>query len=586
MENFKAQLLLENLLERVETLEDGNRKLTGKLTDAEMQALQHAIEVLSGTSTPQDPVAEVRSGQSVNKPTITPIQEYQPELQQQVTEVQEDPVSEHTYAPIVVNTSTLDLPVTSEDIRLCLDFGTAMSKATLVEDDEYLDAEKVQVLKLGLYGDHEDEYMLVSSVYIDNSGRLWFGKAANDLSISETDDGSRQRIDNIKRWLSEGGLDTPVSRQHNPTDIEIKYSDMILAYLMFLTWSVNMALENIEQPEGGYPKNINRRFAMPCLTGVDEKEAVHRLSQYLGEAQILADTFFSTLQSGIPLEQFVHAVRDVRQQKLDYQFVDRNISEPLGVAGSLISWRDPVDKLFMVIDVGAGTSDLSMYRFHFDPANEGNVAVEIKDSSRGITEAGNYLDQLLKAYILKMVGIDSSHPMFINAQWDLEKNIRDYKETLFNEGSVYLSLRTGDDVTIELDDFQELEAVQKFSQALSDTMLEILISVDSSWIEWATAGPYRNLTVVLTGGGASLPMVQELAKGSIPIKGKTIELEQARNFPAWLEEDYPDLDDDYPRVAVSLGGARRWLISEQGMAKTTAGDGYGKRIHEDPSLLW
>ncbi len=578
MESLEAKIILKNLLQRVEVLEDGSRKLNGKLTDDELEALNFAVSLLS--SSPRDPGSQPTT---VTPPPIPPLPEYPDAISKGPTDVpgkatEQDP----TDLIVELDKRALELPATSAGIRLCLDFGTAMSKATLVEDDE------IQVLELGRYGDQEEENMLISSVYIDNEGRLWFGKRANDLSIAETDDGSRQRIDNIKRWLSEGGLDTPVSKQHNPTDIPISYADMILSYLMFLTWSVNKALENIEHPENkdGYPRNINRRFAMPCLSGVDEKEAIHRLTLYLGEAQILADTFYSSLQDGIPLASFVSAVGEIRKQKLDYPFVGRKISEPLGVAGSLISWQSQIDKLIMVVDVGAGTSDFSMYRFHFDPEREENIAVEIGGSSRGITEAGNYLDQLLKGHILKSAGIDHKHPMSINAQWDLEKYIRDYKETLFNEGSVFVSLRTGDDVEVSVDQFRELKQVKEFSDVLRNTMKEILESIDQSWIEWAVSSPLRNLTVVLTGGGASLPMVEELAIGSIPVQGKNVQLEQASRFPGWLKAKYPELENEFPRLAVSIGGARERLVDGQGVVSSTAGDGHSTRILDDPSLQW
>ena len=51
-----------------------------------------------------------------------------------------------------------------------MDFGTAMSKATLIDADDY---EEIHVLNLGIPGDQPEvsETMLISSVYIDNGGR-------------------------------------------------------------------------------------------------------------------------------------------------------------------------------------------------------------------------------------------------------------------------------------------------------------------------------------------------------------------------------------------------------------------------------
>ena len=140
----------------------------------------------------------------------------------------------------------LTSPEPPRNVRLCLDFGTAMSKATLVQDDADNESEEIHVLHLGVPGDQEEisEVMLISSVYIDNDGKLWFGKAAVDRSMVEGGDGSRQRLDNIKRRLSEEGWDEEVGPRFNPTSVPITNGDMVLAYLMFMTWTVNSCLED------------------------------------------------------------------------------------------------------------------------------------------------------------------------------------------------------------------------------------------------------------------------------------------------------------------------------------------------------
>jgi molecular chaperone HscA len=66
-------------------------------------------------------------------------------------------------------------------------------------------------------------------------------------------------------------------------------------------------------------------------------------------------------------------------------------------------------------------------------------------------------------------------------------------------------------------------------------------------------------------------MVRELASGEIEVKGKTIRLLQTAAFPDWLKKEYPALEDDFPRIAVSLGGGRESLIRHR-IAQVTAGD--------------
>ena len=406
--------------------------------------------------------------------------------------------------------------------------------------------------------------MLFSSVFIDGDGLLWFGQMADKRARLEE---GRKRLDNIKHFLSiEGdGLNSNVTEIYNPTEIDITYGDMVLAYLMFLTWTVNHCLEDEDVSE---PRNLHRRFAMPCFAGVKSREMEQRLNEMLGDSQILADTFFRTLQDGILLSDFVEAVSQLREINRPYAFLKEGITEPLGVAGSIMSWEKDVNSLVMVVDVGAGTSDFSLYRLHFDEKTGESTALEVENSTEGFTEAGNHLDRLLSGLILKKAGVNSKHPHWVNIIGDLELGLRGYKERLFLDREVVVRLFNDELVPVTLEEFLSLEQVVQFGDSLIACRDRILNRVDPSWIQGA---PFGALGLVLTGGGASLPMVKALAQGTLQLHGKTLKLVQAKEFPQWLQDEYPDLEADYPRIAVSLGGARKRIIERSGVAAITAG---------------
>ncbi len=326
-----AKVLLENLLNRVETQEDGSKQITGVLTDAELKALQLALAKL----TLDQPV-----------PEGILIDDTQPEANP------EPPGVYPTNREMELDFTSLSLPDPPNDVRLCMDFGTAMSKATLAQDSDDNESEEIHVLRLGVPSDQEEisEVMLVSSVFIDNEGNLWFGNEAMKRSMAEGGDGTRRRLDNIKRCLSEGGWNEIVDDRFNPTDIEVTYGDMVLAYLMFMTWVVNSCLKELD-----YPVNLPRRYAMPCLTDERRRKTVYRLKQLMGESQVLADTFNNKLESNAPISvsDFMDAAKSLHQKPHDYPFVAEDITEPLGVAGSMIDWKASVNALIMVIDIGA-----------------------------------------------------------------------------------------------------------------------------------------------------------------------------------------------------------------------------------------
>ena len=237
-----------------------------------------------------------------------------------------------------------------------------------------------------------------------------------------------------------------------------------------------------------------------------------------------------------------------------------------------MSWTKPINSLVLVIDIGAGTSDLSLYRLRIDPEGNESVGIEVDGSSRVLTEAGNHLDRLLIALIVKKSGITSDDSRWINVHGALELRIREFKESLFQDGSVFVVLEDWIEVEIELEEFLELEAVRQFGKNLRSTMVEILESIDQSWVGWIKADVGRYLTVALTGGGAELPMVKELAEGSVTINGSAIEVRSATRFQNWLREVDENLEGDYPRVAVSIGGGRRRLIERGETARITGGD--------------
>lgn len=566
MESLEAKILLKNLLKRIRSVGGEAYELQGGLTDDEVSALKFALSLLGG----EPGVSAVLTSDKPNDPEISGGEE----VPQAVTEEQNVPAvsfpDEQEGRSVFLDLSVLDMVPPPSDRRLCIDFGTAMSKVSLVHDEtDKRIYEQIHVMELGVPGDQEEvsQTMLISSVYIDNSGRVWFGNKAVEYSRIESQTSNRRRLDNIKRYLSEEGLHSPVSDIFNPTDVEITYGDMILAYLTFLTWSVNQCTNNLEEP-----RNLLRRYAMPCFDSVKSRDVLSRLREMLGRAQILADTFSDTLHDGVDLREFMEAVTAVRAKRIEFPYIDKGVSEPLGVAGSIMSWAEDMNSflsLIMVVDVGAGTSDFSMFKLGYKADSKESVAVQVEGSAEGITEAGNYLDQLLKGSILKKAGVDSSHPEWININGSLEMDLRDHKETLFRDKEIRIPLFNGELVYLTLEEFLDLEQVAKFGDSLKKCRDNILNRIDDSFIG---AAPGGRVTLVLTGGGASLPMVKDLAQGSIVVGDRNLQAIQAKEFPQWLADDYPDLEADYPRISVSLGGARRNIISDGGAARFTAGD--------------
>lgn len=581
MDLATAKVILSNLCERIEVGEDGKLRLPGIITPKERDALLALVGGMMDAPAPPAPAPAGVEAPAVDTSPAT-VLDIPKDAPPEPTVPAARPSARPTRGNVPLVLTSLAARPVDPSCRVCLDFGTARSKASFVRENRN-DIETIQVLRLGIPGDQEeiDELMLVSSVFLAPDDRIWFGQHAVDQARNSEDAG-HSRIDNIKRALSEGNLSGQLSATFNPTSFALTYEDIVLAYLAFFTWTVNQALLNdVDGPK--VPSNFQRRFAMPCFPRASASEVDAKLKVLLGEAQVLADTFGVGLHAGLPLADFMDAVTQLRSVKRTYPFVDRSVTEPLGVAGSLLSWTESHDSLVAVVDIGAGTSDFSLYRLLVTVEADGEVtrtaAIEVDKTACGITEAGNHLDKILLAHILQKAGVDGNHPKFRNISHALERDIREYKEYLFSPaGAASITLYNGDAVDVSLDEFLALGAIRKFEDSLRATLVKILQEASKEWVDWVKFDPHRRLTIVLTGGGASLPMTKRLVESTVTAHGVTIPVAAAKAFPNWLREHHPDLEDAYPRVAVSLGGARKHIIAPSGVAKGTGIGGGGYQL--------
>ncbi len=474
-----------------------------------------------------------------------------------------------------LNMKCLKLPEAPPNVRLCFDFGTAMSKITLVQDrDEDDELDTIHVLDIGKYGNQEEisENMLISSVYIDDNGLLWFGQNAVLKSQEMNKNTPHQRLDSIKKFLLEDKLDNineGIPSEYNPTERKVTYRDIVLAYLMFLTWTSSKALK------GNYPQNIKRRFAIPGFEDKDgnvSPKVDKLLRQLLAEAQVLADTFHIILDTnnGISLKLYLKKITELKRKSRAYSFISESLTEPVGVANSYlnptpateISTANPIRHMILVIDIGAGTSDMGLFMYWLDSKENKNKASPVINSSRTLVQAGDYIDDLLMEFILAQAGIDREHQRYQDIRNALLLKIRGYKEILFENKFVKISeLNYEFNIDIKLEDFMKTKKINDFSNILKEEIINILENIDSEFIRiMQFTGTMGYLNIMLTGGGANLPMLDQLISDTLDIKNSQVPIKRMPKYPIWMEKEYQNLEKDYPRIAVSLGGARKDLI--------------------------
>ncbi len=520
MNNEKAKWALENLFQRIERDPvGGNWKLNGSITTGERDALIAALQHLGSQ------IGDAITGSHI--PVATPV----------VTDI-----------PLVLKSIELSAPE-NPSVMLCLDFGTAMSKAFAIDGDTLNPIDLAVGQRSGYT---ESVYALPSSVFISGTGRIYLGHEAIAQSLLDETPG-RQRFDSPKQELSQGTTadlsSVHVPKAINPTETPFTKEELITLFLGYLT---DMAC--LELGEGHeLSRYVRRRFARPCWDAQRTAWAEKLLERMLSGAQILADTFTGRWQGGIDVRA-VRAVFDkLNSVSLPTYLIAGGVEEPVAAAASTVLHEERQHPGFLVIDVGAGTTDFGLFVVIQPKGISAPRIFRLPGSIHGIRQAGDTIDNFLRAIILKKHHVDLQSPYGMRIGAELNLHIRRYKETLFRDGT--LAYRLADDTpgSLSLPEFLDSPEVARFSKGLRDAVQKTFDGVHESWIKRMFEQP--GVLVVLTGGGARLPMVQALTKGWIETHGMRVLCHAAPSVPMWIAEEHQEFVDEFPQLAVAMGGA-------------------------------
>ena len=448
---------------------------------------------------------------------------------------------------------------TNPEILLCLDFGTAMSKAFAAAlPNGYMDlALGAEVGRAG--------YTIPSTVFISDDGKAYFGFEALERS-NELGDSGRERLDSIKTWVSQrqdGDLDGEaclLKFSHNPTKTKLTQGDLIRLYLAYLTDTACNALIAHEIEGQKLQRYVKRRYARPCWPNEQQTRWADLLMRnLLAEAQVLADTFSRQWAGGIDVFKLKAAIEQVKKLKNKPAYlVDLGVPEPVAVAAGAIGHTDNLRDAFMVVDVGAGTTDFGLF-VHIQGKDHGEAKLfQIPGSIHGLMQAGDKLDTLLRSFITKKEAVDSKDASGQLIEADLRRKIRALKETLFNTGQVKYVLADGTVGEVSKIDFLADPLVKSFAKGIESGFKKALESVDDTWLKWLAMDGVK-LHVVLTGGSSKLPMMGTLANGVIEVNGYKLMRLAVDPRPDWMGKAPVDLISVYPQLAVAIGGASEFL---------------------------
>ena len=555
MENKTAAILVASLMERIE-----RDQTIGSVSSLERKALQIALSALEKECELIAPVNSAQTKQNATPTSNDRAVDTEPALPMiTASSLEANTPAMPRFSKLPEIQLVLDSVERNEaidtNVLMCLDFGTAMSKAfAQVFPDKYLD------LELGTEAGKQG-YALPSSVFISDDGKAYFGFEAIDMSQNIGNSG-RERLDSIKGWLSlrrEGNLDGDtcvLSKALNPTDYRLTEGDLIRIYLAYLT---DIASQSLAYHSVTNARYVKRRFARPCWDPSQAHWADNLMRTMMAEAQILADTFNGRWSGGIDVALLKSAIEQIKVlgKRPDYLISD-GIPEPVAVAAGAIADSENMRDGFMVVDVGAGTTDFGLFVSTRKSDEEEVRVFQVPASIQGLMQAGDKVDGMLRTFIARRESIDQTDTSGKLIVADLNRRIRALKEVLFKSGKLEYALADGTVGEVSLDEFLADETVKRFGVAVEAGFKKALEAVDETWLRWLAMDGVR-LHVVLAGGSSPLPMMQALTKGVIEVKGHRILREAVDPKPDWMQDMPDELLIVYPQLAVAIGGSAEFM---------------------------
>lgn len=535
MDQEKARELVENLLDRL-TFVGGRYELPGAVISAKERT---ALALLAGVQS-EGIVAPEQSGFSPAAPAIVTRR-------------------------ISLSDDCLSSP-RDESGLLCVDFGTAFSKAAVWRDGE--DAP----IPIDLGGASGGGLTTDSAAFISD-GHLFFGPIAVRRH-AEDGDINRSLFASPKEHLTHDHArfqaDKP-SIEVDPTSL-FRTRDLLALYLGYLTSLVGRRVEAL-----GVGRHVIRRFAAPGWGDAQiSKSTPHfdavsaQLKHLLIDAQILADTLPAAVwQEGLDVATARSALDELAAISSDRResatFVERSVLEAVaaatGVQDKLVNSRPQV----LVVDVGAGTTDIGAFKYN---VNEGGAKVSAyRDGLRAIRTAGNRLDDGLIELAWSKLGLAADSQLQLTHARKVRPAVRDLKRDLFGTGFIRIDVDGFDTVTIERDEFCKTKVVAFFAKNFEDQVKEALNSAGVGSRNFLQTNQPN--VAVFTGGGGSLPFLRDLFTKPIELSDGKADFVIQDPVPEWVDSYTSDVAEVFPQLAVSTGGCSPHLPDEKGSVMDT-----------------
>lgn len=510
-----ARLILQGLAERAAS----DRKSTF-LSEAELKALQYLIGIQHDVPSYDAPQAEPGSA----------IDGFQPVIK------------------------WLPKNLEGDERLVCIDFGTSFSKAYASEGDDPDEVPELIDIALSPEAEGSARYLMPSELLI-HRGEIYFGRSARKVfhDIAAEQD---QLIDSPKQYMT---LSKDVSNLEKRMLPEVKDPDRIFAerdaLVLYLSHLVRMVDQSLAA--AGLPQSLSMRYTHPAWKREIAEQNSLSMRRIVAEAIALARSHPSDFETQLDVRRaskLLQAARQASNEDMPFDILREAVAEATAAgAGALMEAQPTGRQHFIILDIGAGTTDVAGCICVKGRGQRAKVW-EIQSARDAKNLAGNALDNALQKFILQRSSLAKGSSEYLQTERALRRTIRAEKETLFSTGEVLVELVTDELVAVSLEEFRQDPMVEKIYSSIKDMVSKAAFAIRES---------NAKVYLVPTGGGASLSLIDELVSEPLVNGDQRLKLVLSDAMPEQLKEVYPDIEPYYPQLAVAIGGAHPALPEQK-----------------------
>lgn len=419
---------------------------------------------------------------------------------------------------------------------ICIDFGTSSLRAAIHKKNEV-----TQAIEIGKqFQSQIDDLSIHSAIWMSEDGSLIeFGERAVQLGFNPTKYKSSLFEISPKKWITDGSqifdIDTPILKSGISKAHLI--SGLISLAIYGVSKQLKMDLEEVRKCE--------IRISHPIWDKKIENKLQLVLEKLLSDAFLVWDKAVNgikTKELGLLLSGRVSSII----------FSKQVVTEPIAAALTLFENLDNSLAFVIVIDVGAGTTDMAaFYSTSFDPNTIGAMLGKFKrqllplGKPLSIFKAGDLIDfvliEILSSKNKKLTPIETQ---------DIINRRRNIKESVFkfNETREYGQVVTYDEITNH-------PTIQEFIKEIKerfDFLIESCKADISPRIKRNALHRIDSIKVVFAGGGGKIKFLQDAIGAEVNIDNISMQIEHIAITRSDIKSNISNFL--IGRLAVCLGG--------------------------------